>query len=658
MKKLLGVLVVAVLTGIIGVVPAVAGSGIIPTELSDLSKPAGKTKGFTFGGLGKVVHPYWDEVGMGVKNAAVVANCDAVFENPSKEDVARQVTVMEGFIAQGLDGIVFGASDPGAFDKVVKDALKQDIPVITFDSDAPTSGRLVYIGPNNFRSGYLAGKRMGEILGGKGKVAIQVGSLTALNAKERIAGFKEAIKDTKIEIVVEDVDGEDAQVANAHAEAILSSNPDLDGFYGVYAYNGPAQARAVKAAGKKPGEIKIVCFDALEETVQFINEGYVDAAIDHRQYNFGFFSTMILYSMKVYGINDTLTLLGFDPAKDPQDNILHTPTWVITKVDLAEYGKWHDGIKTAPAAAKKTEGFEFGGLGKVIHPYWDEVGQGVKNAAKVANSKAVFENPSKEDVARQVTVLEGYVSQALDGIVFGASDPGAFDKVVKDALKNGIPVVTFDSDAPSSGRLIYVGPNNSLSGYLLGARMKEIINGQGKIAIQVGSLTALNAKNRIAGFKEAIEGSQIEIVTEDVDQEDAQVANAHSEAILSSNPDLGGLYGVYAYNSPAQARAVQAAGKKPGEIKIVGFDALEETVQFMEQGWVDSVVDHRQYNFGYYAVMILNMMKIYGQEMTMYLLGFDPAVDPKANIIYTPSYLITGDGLPEYKEWHKSVFGK
>ncbi len=658
MKKLMFVLVIAVLAGLIGVISAEADSGVIPTEFPDLSKPAGKTKGFTFGGLGKVVHPYWDEVGMGVKNAAAVAKCSAVFENPSKEDVARQVTVVEGFIAQGLDGIVFGASDPGAFDKVVKDALKQDIPVITFDSDAPNSGRLVYIGPNNFHSGYLAGKRMAEILDGKGKVAIQVGSLTALNAKERIAGFKDAIKDTQIEIVVEDVDGEDAQVANAHAEAILSSNPDLDGFYGVYAYNGPAQARAVKAAGKKPGEIKIVCFDALEETVQFINEGYVDAAIDHRQYNFGFFSTMILYSMKVYGINDTLTLLGFDPATDPQNNILHTPTWVIAKDDLAEYNKWHDSIKTAPAAAKKTEGFVFGGLGKVIHPYWDEVGQGVKNAAKVANSKAVFENPSKEDVARQVTVLEGYVSQGLDGIVFGASDPGAFDKVVKDALKNGIPVVTFDSDAPSSGRLIYVGPNNSLSGSLLGARMKEIAKGQGKIAIQVGSLTALNAKNRIAGFKKAIEGSKLEIVTEDVDQEDAQVANAHSEAILSSNPDLTGMYGVYAYNSPAQARAVQAAGKKPGEIKIVGFDALEETVQFMEKGWVDSVVDHRQYNFGYYAVMILNMMKIYGPDMTMYLLGFDPTVDPKDNIIYTPSYLITGDRLSEYKEWHKSVFGK
>ena len=663
MKRLMTILLlVAVLASLIGAAPLwaqePAGSGIIPSSLPGLSEPAGKTSGLTFGGLGKVVHPYWDEVGMGVKNAATLAGCTAVFENPSKEDVARQVTVMEGFVAQNVDGIVFGASDPGAFDKVVKDALEKSIPVITFDSDAPSSGRLVYIGPNNYHSGFLAGQAMIEQLGGKGKVAIQVGSLTALNAKERIQGFKDAIADSAIEIVVEDVDQEDAQVANAHSEAILSANPDLNGFYGVYAYNGPAQVRALQAAGKQPGEVKVVCFDALEETVEFMEEGYVQAIIDHRQYNFGFFASMILWNMNVYGVNDTLYMLGFDPNVDPAGNILFTPTYVVGPDDLEGFAAWHDTIMEPPAPVEKTEGFVFGGLGKVVHPYWDEVAQGVKNAALVGNSEAQFENPSKEDVARQVTVLEGYVAQNVDGIVFGASDPGAFDKVVKDAMDKGIPVVTFDSDAPTSGRLIYVGPKNSLSGGLLGQRMNEILGGTGKIAIQVGSLTALNAKERIQGFKDAIADSGIEIVTEDVDQEDAQVANAHSEAILSANPDLAGLYGVYAYNAPAQARAVQAAGKQPGDVKIVGFDALEETVAFMKDGWIDSVVDHRQYNFGYYAVMMLTDMQIFGVDMTMYLLGFDPTVDPVDNIKYTPSFLITTDTLPAYEEWHVATFGK
>lgn len=660
MKRLMTILLlVAVLVGLVGAAPGWAQEpegGVIPTDYPALSEPAGATNGFTLGGLGKVVHPYWDEVGMGVKNAAIIAGSEAVFENPSKEDVARQVTVMEGFVAQGLDGIVFGASDPGAFDKVVRDGLDKGIPVITFDSDAPSSGRLVYIGPNNYHSGFLAGQAMIEQLGGTGKVAIQVGSLTALNAKERIQGFKDAVADSDIEIVVEDVDQEDAQVANAHSEAILAANPDLDGFYGVYAYNGPAQVRALKAAGKEPGEVKVVAFDALEETVEFMNEGYVQSIIDHRQYNFGFFASMILWSMRVYGVEDTLYMLGFDPNTDTAGNILHTPTYVIGPDDLEGFFAWHDTIGEPPTPAEKTEGFGFGGLGKVVHPYWDEVAQGVKDAAATGNSEAQFENPSKEDVARQVTVLEGYVAQNVDGIVFGASDPGAFDKVVQDALGQGIPVVTFDSDAPESGRMIYVGPNNALSGALLGDRMSDILGGEGKIAIQVGSLTALNAKNRIAGFKEAIEGSGIEVVTEDVDQEDAQVANAHSEAILSSNPDLSGLYGVYAYNAPAQARAVQAAGKEPGEVKIVGFDALEETIGFMQDGWIDSVVDHRQYNFGYYSIMMVSLMNIFGEDMTMYMLGFDPTVDPAGNIMYTPSFLIAPMNLPEFQEWHGATF--
>ncbi len=618
--------------------------------------PNVKTSDFTFGGLGKVTHPYWDEVGKGLSNAGLWAGSKVTFENPPKEDVARQVQILEGYVAQNVDGIIFGASDPGAFDKVVKDGLSKGIPVLTFDSDAPKSGRLIYIGPNSYRSGFLAGERMKKLLPNGGKIAIQVGSLTALNAKERIQGFKDAIKGTKIQIVKEDVDQEDAQVANAHSEAILASVPDLAGFYGVYAYNAPGEARAVQAAGKKPGQIKIVGFDALDETIQFMKQGYIDALIDNREYNFGFFGGMVLYLMKIYGVEDTLTMLGFDPKANPEKNNLYTPSFVIDKDNLAEFQAWHDGIVNPVIKSVAGKTFNFGGLGKVTHPYWDEVAMGVKDAAKKAGSNAQFENPPKEDVARQVQVLESYVAQNVDGIIFGASDPGAFDKVVQDGLSKGLPVLTFDSDAPKSGRLIYIGPDSHLSGTMLGRYMGKLLPKGGKIAIQVGSLTALNAKDRISGFKETLP-KNIRIVKEDVDQEDAQVANAHSEAILASVPDLAGFYGVYAYNSPAQARAVQAAGKKPGQIKIVGFDALNETIQFMKQGYVNAVIDHREYNFGYYGTMILYSMKIFGVDNTMTLLGFDPKGPREGNIKFTPSFLITTDNLPEFQNWHTSVFG-
>ena len=76
-----------------------------------------------------------------------------------------------------------------------------------------------------------------------------------------------------------------------------------------------------------------------------MEKGYIDSVVDNRQYNFGFFATMILWNMKVYGVDNTLTMLGFDPTKDPKDNILYTPTFVVAKEDLAAYKVWHDTIK-------------------------------------------------------------------------------------------------------------------------------------------------------------------------------------------------------------------------------------------------------------------------------------------------------------------------
>ena len=73
---------------------------------------------------------------------------------------------------------------------------------------------------------------------------------------------------------------------------------------------------------------------------------------------------------------------------------------------------------------------------------------------------------------------------------------------------------------------------------------------------------------------------------------------------------------------------------------------------------IDSVVDHRQYNFGYYGTMILYGMKIFGVNNMMTLLGFDPNAPSANNIKYTPSYLITSKDLPQFEAWHRGVFGK
>ena len=280
--------------------------------------------------LGKSVAPYWSEVELVAKKAGEKLGAKVTFFAPQREDVQAQVTQLEGFISMGVDGIAFAASDPDAVVPVIRKALKRGIPCVAIDTDSPKSGRLAYIGTDNREAGRIAGETLAKLLGGRGKVIITTGSLTALNSLQRIEGFKEAIsKYPGIEIVDTLCDGEDASKAVSQAEAALSAHPDLDAFYGVYALNGPAAAKAVKAAGKA-GKVKIVCFDTTPEHMNYIKEGAITATVGQRPFLMGYLSVSLLYLMNKIGVDKALMLL-------PKDRIVDTGVDVVTKSNIEQY---------------------------------------------------------------------------------------------------------------------------------------------------------------------------------------------------------------------------------------------------------------------------------------------------------------------------------
>lgn len=287
--------------------------------------------------LGKSVHPYWDVVRKGMEDAAEKLDVDATFYVPPSEDIVKQIETLDTWIGMGIDGISFAPSDPDAVVRVIKKAMKRGIPCISNDTDAPKSERLCYIGTDNYTAGRIAGEKMAEILKGKGKVAICTGSLTAMNSLERMKGFRDVLsKYPDIEIVEPVlVDYEDTAKAMELAEIALLDNPDLDAFYGVYAFNGPSAAKAVKAAGKI-GKVHIVCFDTTEEHIRLIEDGVIDAAVGQRQYFMGYLSVVILANMVRVGVENTMMLL---PKNEKGDVIIDTGVDVVTKDNLKDYVK-------------------------------------------------------------------------------------------------------------------------------------------------------------------------------------------------------------------------------------------------------------------------------------------------------------------------------
>ncbi|MGB9607235.1 MAG: sugar-binding protein [bacterium] len=287
-------------------------------------------KALQFAVLGKSIHPYWDEVKLGAEAAGKDLGVNVYFYVPPKEDVRAQISQLESYISMKVDGISFAASDPDAISDTVKKALEMGIPCVAIDTDAPKSGRLAYIGTGNYQAGKIAGETMAKALNGKGKVVILTGSLTALNSLERMQGFNDAIaKYPGIKIIDTICDYEDQSKAVAGAEAALSAHPDLSGFYGVYAFDGPAAALAVERANKA-GKVKIVCFDTTPEHMEYIKKGVITATIGQRPYMMGYLSVVLLYNIAKIGQEKALMLL-------PQDKKVDTGVDIVTKDNIDEY---------------------------------------------------------------------------------------------------------------------------------------------------------------------------------------------------------------------------------------------------------------------------------------------------------------------------------
>jgi len=211
--------------------------------------------------------------------------------DPQKMELPLQVKAIEELIAQKVDGIALSAVDDAGLVSVISDAAKAGIKVITFDAPAPSSSALTYIGTDNQTAGFEAGKKMGEVMKGQGKIVILQGGLGATNLNLRTKGFKEALAKAAPNVkVLEVVDtAGDFSVATNKTEALLQTYPDLTALFSVSAEGAPAAASVLKQQ-KKAGKILLAGFDDLKDTLKGIQDGTVTFCIVQKTFKMGWLS--------------------------------------------------------------------------------------------------------------------------------------------------------------------------------------------------------------------------------------------------------------------------------------------------------------------------------------------------------------------------------
>ncbi len=250
-------------------------------------------------------HKFWDICEAGAKKGAADFDVEVIFRQPKTNSVADQMEIVEGVQKLSIKGLAVSVTDPANQTADLK-RIGGKVNLITVDTDAKESGRLCYVGVDNFLAGKDAGRLVKQALPDGGTVALFIGNTTQANSQGRIAGVlselggADVLKDveagkyaatygkyTLYKAPITDDTLADAALAKAgDALENLKNTPNVC-LVGLFAYNPPALLEAARSK-KLTGKVKIVGFDEDLVTLEGIDSGEITGSISQDPYNYGY----------------------------------------------------------------------------------------------------------------------------------------------------------------------------------------------------------------------------------------------------------------------------------------------------------------------------------------------------------------------------------
>lgn len=297
------------------------------------------------------------------------------------------------------------------------------------------------------------------------------------------------------------------------------------------------------------------------------------------------------------------------------------------------------------------------------HEFWTICEAGTRKAEKEFGVEVVFKRPQDGTPATQKTIIEDLLSQGVKAISVSVIDPENQTNFLNEIADRAI-LLAVDNDAPKSKRRCYIGTNNLVAGRAVGELVQEAMPDGGKLALFVGQLDPINARERRQGVLDQLEGlkeskglrdspngvsyGKFQLVgtyTDNTDEKKAKDNAADVLAKLQGEKNLC-MVGLWAYNPPAILSAVEDAGRA-GQLKIVGFDEMDNTLLGIKKGVIHGTVVQQPFEFGYQAVK------------TMADLLKDPATPlPADGMQHVPHKVLRKDNVEDFHRNLKQLLGK
>jgi ribose transport system substrate-binding protein len=276
------------------------GASNPPSSAGPASAPAASAGGSPSAGTGAkpyipviskgFQHQFWQAVKSGAEKAAVDFNADITFEGPASEsEVDKQIEMLQAALDKKPAAICLAALDSQAAIPLLERAKSENIPVVGFDSGVDSDIPVTTAATDNLAAAAEAAKKMAELIGDTGEVAIIAHDQTSRTGIDRVKGFTDEItaNHPNIQIVDTQYGGGDHLKSTDLAKTIIQAHPNLKGFFGANEGSIIGVLNGVKESGAE-GKVTVIGYDSGKQQMDAIRAGTEAGAITQDPIGIGY----------------------------------------------------------------------------------------------------------------------------------------------------------------------------------------------------------------------------------------------------------------------------------------------------------------------------------------------------------------------------------
>lgn len=516
-------------------------------------------------------NPFFAAMERGAKSHADKAGVQLqVFGVERETDVEHQIAIMERLITQNARAIVLAPADSRRLVPVCKRAIEAGIVVVNIDNPLDSAAQaqagisIPFVGSDNRAGSRMVGDYIRRKFPQGGRVLYVEGIRGAANADLRRQGFLDGLGGSPFQLL-------GSESANWHTEEALTlaaewlareNSPDIIACANDSMALGVLQARDLADASK--ARVVVTGYDNIPSARTEMTNQRLHATVEQHPDLMG-----------AYGVQLALDLLAGESS----------PKYVPTPLDLITHETF--GLNAALL------------ISNLDNPFFRDLAEGARKAADLQGMTLKVVD-AKDDSARQLNDLQGFVEEQVDVILLNPTDAVSLAPGVE--LAGNIPVITVDRKVVDTEVLCHVASDNRAGGRMAGELLLEVLPRGGRLLEIQGLLGTSAAHDRGTGFNELLLG-RVEWVIHRIT---ANFDRAMAENKVAQLLAAGQRYdGVFAHNDEMILGAL-AALKKAGVTPLpvmIGFDATEEAVLAVKAGELKATIAQRPGDMGRIAIL-------------------------------------------------------